>query len=124
MLTRLSPHHTNIGKRESRQMLTALTRLRGHCSIGPSGVSLQRKARTRLAISLSRTAMRLPSRSPIKEGSWLVPDIGDESSSLPTLRLRIISDAVDCRPARHAHPGEFIRSRHCLGAEDVPGNGL
>ena len=37
----MRPHQTNIGNREFRQMLTAIRRLAGHDSIGPSPVEDQ-----------------------------------------------------------------------------------
>src|SRR6186997_201859 len=59
MLICVGPHQTNIGKRELRQILTAISRLCGQLSIGPRGVADQSKSRTRCAISLWAT----PSRS-------------------------------------------------------------
>src|SRR5512141_2073386 len=55
MLMRCSPHHTNIGKRELRQMPTAMRRLCGQSAIGPRGVEAQSKSRTREPISLVTT---------------------------------------------------------------------
>src|SRR4051812_47020303 len=43
MLIRSLPHQTNIGKREAMQMPTAIFRLSGHASRGPTGVAAQSK---------------------------------------------------------------------------------
>src|SRR5688572_3740134 len=51
MLVSCGPHHSIIGNRLPRQMLTAVFRLCGHRSIGPSGVRDQSNARTRAAMS-------------------------------------------------------------------------
>ena len=50
MKTSSAPHHTTIGNRESRQMLTAERRLCGHPDIGPMGV------RDQSVVAMSRPA--------------------------------------------------------------------
>src|SRR4051812_46264326 len=50
MLMSSGPHQTNIGKRECRQMPTAIRKLCGQLSTGPSAVLAQSKSRTRSAI--------------------------------------------------------------------------
>ena len=47
----VGPHQTNMGKREMRQMLTAISRLCGQLSTGPSDVLDQSNARMRSPIS-------------------------------------------------------------------------
>lgn len=55
MLISSGPHQSIIGNRLSRQMLTAVRRLCGHRSIGPSGVRDQSYSPMRRAISPSHS---------------------------------------------------------------------
>src|SRR5580700_6856305 len=50
-MTNSGPHHSEIGKRELRQMLTTILRASGQVSGGPSSVSPQDFARMRAPIS-------------------------------------------------------------------------
>ncbi|MEQ1504799.1 MAG: hypothetical protein ABMB14_21360, partial [Myxococcota bacterium] len=52
-LTSCGPHHTNIGWREVSRIRTAVCRLRGQPSGGPSGLPVQSNARIRAPISPS-----------------------------------------------------------------------
>ena len=53
MLTASGPHHTNMGKRELRQMLTAMRRACGQRSTGPSGVAAQSVDSSSLPVSVA-----------------------------------------------------------------------
>src|SRR6478609_3342336 len=73
MLTSEGPHHTNIGKCEFRQMLTAMRRLCGHCCGGPSGVAAQSMLSSRRAVGekVGPEIAGSPSRSGCGlEGGW------------------------------------------------------
>src|SRR5580692_7205776 len=50
-MTNSAPHHSDMGKRELRQMLTTILRASGQVSGGPSGVSPQDFARMSAPIS-------------------------------------------------------------------------
>src|SRR3954462_14312234 len=78
MLMWSGPHQTNIGKRELRQMPTAICRLCGQACIGPSGVDAHSKSATRAAISLGwalrsrdRMGFGFGSMASGKTGEWL-----------------------------------------------------
>src|SRR5690349_23298993 len=86
MLMYSGPHHTNIGKRELRQMLTAVARLCGQPPIGPSGVSSQRNSRTRAAISLWLTEARRVVKGFDPSGRVSMRDVVERLSSFGRAR--------------------------------------
>src|SRR3954469_8352537 len=45
------PHQRNMGWREASMVLTVMSKVSGQCSMGPTGVRVQSKARVRRAIS-------------------------------------------------------------------------
>src|SRR5437868_15207918 len=84
MLIACAPHQTNMGKREFRQMPTAMRRACGHCSAGPSGVADQ-------SVDISRrpaspAALALPNNGG-REGTLLASltgtiDLGEDAGAV------------------------------------------
>src|SRR4051812_46936001 len=66
MLISASPHHTNIGKREFMQMLTATRRPSGQPWGGPSGLRDQSVARKRSPMSVA--GRLIPSKDDGEDG--------------------------------------------------------
>jgi hypothetical protein len=93
MLTCDGPHQTNIGKRELRQIDTAMRRLSGQPATGPSGVRDQSDARSRRPVSVSGTEPR-PGAGVSSSGSRLMRAHGaggargEAGSGARILRLR------------------------------------
>src|SRR4051794_11293136 len=101
------PHHTNIGKRELRQMPTAMRSACGHASRGPSGV------RDQSVLSRSRAVSLLGTSNPAVERA-----ISDTEASLGTLR-----SGTFCKPracSRTKRLVEYIRRLN--GERAMPGS--
>src|SRR3954471_16790534 len=101
------PHHTNIGKRECKQMPTAIRKLCGQLSTGPSPVLAQSKSRTRAAIS-PPAAFTSDIIIPAMASAW---GQSSERAALASWTEPRVLDTKDVRngvplhvPARHGSP--------------------
>src|SRR5688500_1636890 len=86
MLMSCGPHHSIIGNRLPRQMLTAVRRLCGHLSIGPIGVFDQSSPRMRAAMSQSLALPALTDSDDVRESKFGHSATGVSAPAIPDVR--------------------------------------